>query len=420
MPRVSIGMPVYNGEEFLERALDSLLAQSFSDFELIISDNASQDKTQEICLRYAARDPRVKYYRNETNIGAAENFNRVFALSSGEYFKWAGHDDSWTPDYLERCVSSVTRQSYSNLEIFLVDDGSPDKCPEMCDAFARADSRITVIHQENAGQGVARNAALDLCAGAYIMFVDSDDWIDPGMVQFLVEVAQEDGADLVQCGLRAVGAIRSRRIAHCERSLRFDNVSLMREYLVAESISRGPVAKLYRHYLFKHTRFPAVRAREDAYVMHEILGQVQRATLIPQALYIQVIRPGSTERSGFNDAMLISVETSRRLVEYVGSRYPTLLTHARWRRARTLAQLMLEIRSTFSYRKYRRTYADLRDQLRAEIAGLELADQEYDMTLIENAADDRLPFRYKCAILGTKIVLARWVSKLRGTAARTA
>ncbi|MEH2346789.1 MAG: glycosyltransferase [Nostoc sp.] len=103
-PRLSIGLPVYNGEKFIKEAIDSLLAQTFEDFELIISDNASTDKTEEICRAYAEKDKRICYYRNDKNIGCARNFNRVFKLSSGEYFKWAAYDDLHAPDFIEKCV----------------------------------------------------------------------------------------------------------------------------------------------------------------------------------------------------------------------------------------------------------------------------------------------------------------------------
>ncbi len=108
-PRVSIGLPVYNGEAFLAEALDSLLAQTFTDFELIVSDNASTDATAEICRARAARDARVRYLRNETNVGAMRNFNSVFELARGAYFKWAAHDDVHEPTYLERCVEVLDR-----------------------------------------------------------------------------------------------------------------------------------------------------------------------------------------------------------------------------------------------------------------------------------------------------------------------
>lgn len=103
-PRVSIGLPVYNGENYLKDAINSIMAQTFTDFELIISDNASTDKTSEICKAYAEKDTRIHYYRAEKNLGAAWNFNRVFELSAGEYFKWVAHDDLVSPDYLSKCI----------------------------------------------------------------------------------------------------------------------------------------------------------------------------------------------------------------------------------------------------------------------------------------------------------------------------
>lgn len=103
-PRVSLGMPVYNGESFLCEAIDSILAQTFTDFELIISDNASTDKTPEICQAYVAQDPRIHYYRNDHNLGGASNQSRVAELASGQYFKWVHHDDICAPEFLERCV----------------------------------------------------------------------------------------------------------------------------------------------------------------------------------------------------------------------------------------------------------------------------------------------------------------------------
>jgi glycosyltransferase involved in cell wall biosynthesis len=104
MPRVSIGLPVYNGELFVQNAIESILNQSFTDLELIICDNGSSDRTPEIARTFAERDPRVRFYRSEENRGAAWNFNHVFELANGEYFKWAAADDVCTPDYLMRCV----------------------------------------------------------------------------------------------------------------------------------------------------------------------------------------------------------------------------------------------------------------------------------------------------------------------------
>jgi len=104
-PLVSIGMPVYNGERFVHQAVESILVQDYENFELIISDNASTDSTGNICQRYADRDARIRYVRNETNLGASPNHKRVFEMARGDYFKWAAHDDECLPTFLSRCMS---------------------------------------------------------------------------------------------------------------------------------------------------------------------------------------------------------------------------------------------------------------------------------------------------------------------------
>jgi glycosyltransferase involved in cell wall biosynthesis len=106
-PTLSIGLFVYNGEAFLRETLESLLGQTFQDFELIISDNASTDATEDICKAYAAADPRIRYSRNETNMGAGWNIRRVFSLATGTYFKWAACDDLYEPVFLERCINAL-------------------------------------------------------------------------------------------------------------------------------------------------------------------------------------------------------------------------------------------------------------------------------------------------------------------------
>jgi glycosyltransferase involved in cell wall biosynthesis len=104
VPRLSVGLAVYNGERYLAEALDSILSQTFTDFELIISDNASNDNTERICREYAAKDSRIRYYRNAINIGGANNENRTFELARGEYFRWAADDDVCAPDLFAKCI----------------------------------------------------------------------------------------------------------------------------------------------------------------------------------------------------------------------------------------------------------------------------------------------------------------------------
>ena len=137
-PLVSIGMPLYNEERFLAQALDSLLAQDFKDFELIISDNASQDATWKICLEYASRDARIRCYRNETNIGAVKNCNRTVALASGRYFMWAAGHDLWHPSYVSRCLNVLTTDPqvalcYAQIRVISYDGGTIELVEEGID-----------------------------------------------------------------------------------------------------------------------------------------------------------------------------------------------------------------------------------------------------------------------------------------------
>ena len=120
MPKLSIGIPVFNGEEFLPELLDSLLAQTFRDFEILICDNASSDRTPQICGEYERHDSRIHFIRNGRNLGAVANFNRVFELSTAPLFKWAAHDDLYHEAYLDACV----RLLEENPDIILAHTGT--------------------------------------------------------------------------------------------------------------------------------------------------------------------------------------------------------------------------------------------------------------------------------------------------------
>jgi glycosyltransferase involved in cell wall biosynthesis len=129
MRTVAIGMPVWNGEAFLSKAIESILAQTYGDLELVISDNASTDATAEICRTYAKLDARVRYIRQELNIGAAPNYKEVFRRSSARYFKWAAHDDVLAPEFVQECVRVLDNHETvvlcSPATVLINEDGSP-------------------------------------------------------------------------------------------------------------------------------------------------------------------------------------------------------------------------------------------------------------------------------------------------------
>jgi glycosyltransferase involved in cell wall biosynthesis len=144
IPKISIGLPVYNGEAYLGKAIQSILDQSYPDFELIISDNASTDNTEQICRDFAVRDSRIRYFRNEVNIGAGANHNRVFELARGEFFKCAAHDDLYPREMLKHCLE-VFENGTSSIAVvyslFEVIDESGNSLEVRTDPIEKRDPR---------------------------------------------------------------------------------------------------------------------------------------------------------------------------------------------------------------------------------------------------------------------------------------
>lgn len=169
MPRVSIGMPVYNAATFIREAIDSILAQSYQDFELIITDNASTDETQAICTAYAAQDDRVRYHRNSENIGANSNFNFVFTLARGEYFKWAAHDDVLAQTYLERCVAALDADPnvvLAHSETRLIDNnGNELTIPEGKNYVKDAEGKVIFVGRDSKERKLSSQRAHERFAG---------------------------------------------------------------------------------------------------------------------------------------------------------------------------------------------------------------------------------------------------------------
>lgn len=181
-PKVSIGLAVYNGEKYLEEAIDSILRQTFTDFELIISDNASTDRTAEICQVYAQKDERVRYHRNATNIGGANNENQTFRMARGEYFRWAAHDDICAPTLLEKCIEVLEQDSSVVLchTVITKIDEKGEKIGELgvdeassMDPVERFKSLTGFNHQCEASYGLIRSDALS-STGLQRNYTDSD------------------------------------------------------------------------------------------------------------------------------------------------------------------------------------------------------------------------------------------------------
>lgn len=190
--------------------------------------------------------------------------------------------------YLHRCIESILRQTYRNLEVLLVDDGSPDACPQICDAFAKKDPRVRVIHKENGGLSSARNAGLDQALGEYISFVDGDDYIHPNMIEDLYCALSESGADLAACNLQFVDEDGTEIQRDHNRMLRRETLYLDGSF--SNAFQAGVVVwnKLYKKSLWETYRFREGKYHEDEFAFHHIMKQCKKMICIPNVFYYYV------------------------------------------------------------------------------------------------------------------------------------
>ena len=207
--------------------------------------------------------------------------------------------------YLDRCVRSVVDQSYAHLEIILVDDGSTDRCPAMCDAWANRDPRIQVIHKPNGGLSSARNAGLDVATGKFVAFVDSDDYVEPDYIAAMIDAAQKNQADLAMCSVfhedadgnpvEQTAPVHRKEYAPITDALRTcSGMDCMRQR-GEENGADNVVAwnKLYRRQLWEDLRYPVGKLHEDEFVTYRIFGRTHTAVLLPERLYHYIERTGS-------------------------------------------------------------------------------------------------------------------------------
>lgn len=186
--------------------------------------------------------------------------------------------------FLDKCIESVVKQTYHNLEIILVDDGSPDRCGDICDNWETRDHRIKVIHKVNGGLSDARNAGLDIASGDYIGFVDSDDWIEPNMYEVMLNKLLQNNADIAICGMKKIYKTRT-ELQDLGHDWRYSRQKALYELIQNKSLENFAQNKLYKKELFEGLRFPKGRIFEDVLLMYKIFDRVNRVVHINQNLY---------------------------------------------------------------------------------------------------------------------------------------
>ena len=231
--------------------------------------------------------------------------------------------------YLDKCVASVVNQTYTNLEIILVDDGSPDNCPAICDQWQAKDSRIKVIRQENGGLSVARNEGLKIATGEFVGFVDSDDWIEPQMYELLLTALLETDADIAVCNYQIETEASNSNISNTELPVRKQytpETALEKIFKWQEFIRNYVWNKLYRRTIISDIKFSEGKLYEDVPWTTKVIGNSQKIVSIDCLLYHYLIRFDSLTRDGQYKLRRLhdECEMIEQRLEYIRGHFPKL------------------------------------------------------------------------------------------------
>ena len=226
--------------------------------------------------------------------------------------------------YLEKCVESVIKQTYKNIEIILVDDGSPDNCPNLCDEYMKKDNRIKVIHKQNGGLSDARNAGINIAKGKYITFIDSDDYVDYDYVEFLYKAIKEANAQMSIASHRVIydsGKIIEK--ATNENSV-LEPEKVLERILYDEGIDLSSWGKLYLTSLFNNVKFPKGRLFEDSATTYLLVEQCDKIAIVSESKYNYIIRGESITTANFSPKKMDLITSTTEMTNYIKNKYPDL------------------------------------------------------------------------------------------------
>ena len=225
-------------------------------------------------------------------------------------------------DYLHRCVDSIINQTYTNLEIILVDDGSPDNCPRICDEYAKKDSRIRVIHKKNGGLSDARNAGIDIATGEYIMFIDSDDFVDREMMKSMMRNMIHNNVDMVVCNIKYI--YEDKEVVKYNQADRIlDRYEAMEEYLRDGVVQAVAWNKLYKKSLISDMRYKVGKTNEDEFFTYKVVDKTDKIYYNSRPFYNYIQRDSSI-MGKYSINRLDGVEASYERLNFIKERYPDL------------------------------------------------------------------------------------------------
>lgn len=233
--------------------------------------------------------------------------------------------------YLDKCIESVVNQTYKNLEIILVDDGSPDKCPFICDKWAKRDNRIKVIHKKNGGLSEARNTGMKIASGELIGFVDSDDWISIDMYQLLYENMVENDSDISACGVEMVWEGQNLHSRLTPKGQYVLECKQAEEAIIKETILKQPVwYKLYKSDLVCNIFFPVGKYHEDVFWSYQVIGKAHKISVFDKPCYYYLQRKNSIMGNMYSLKRLDLLDAKYERLKFFETYFRDLIGLAKW------------------------------------------------------------------------------------------
>lgn len=300
--------------------------------------------------------------------------------------------------YIDKCVESVVRQTYKNLEIWLVDDGSTDSSGVYCQKWVEKDERINVIHQKNRGLSAARNIAIDKCSGEWLAFVDSDDWLDNNFFMELMEACQKYQADISMCGYYEVYEKEGGyELKEEDTSLRPGNIAkneAVEKIIYDKEIHSYAWNKLYKKELFDGLMFPEGRGYEDVAILYKLFLKADNIAIVDKPLYYYYMREGSILHSRDISLSMDQYHIYKEQLEVLKNSSPELYRFM-VKRNRDFAV------STFCY--YLKSYRNKID-FSEEIKELKTDVKNYNSILKKEKGDNEADCKMKVRMLFLRII----------------
>ncbi len=226
--------------------------------------------------------------------------------------------------YLRRCLDSILRQTYTNLEILLIDDGSSDESGAICDEYVRKDARVSVIHKKNGGLSDARNVGIKKAVGEYVSFVDSDDYVADHYLELLLRKLQQYQADLSVCGYLEFNGTDAETAGGEASEMVLDRETALANLLYQKYYTTSACGRLYRRELWKDIRFPKDKLYEDLAVIYRVFAKSNKVVYLKKRMYYYFQRPGSIIRSFDPQNALDRVDHAKEIMVFIDKNEPSL------------------------------------------------------------------------------------------------